>query len=88
MQNVLPYVGLSSLNLEYYDEWKETTIVQDLVRMLDNVLEYFIDNAPDTIIRAKYSAARERSIGPWRNGIPLITPKTWCCVGVRDSPVK
>jgi ribonucleoside-diphosphate reductase alpha chain len=54
---------LSSLNLEYYDEWKDTTIVRDLVRMLDNVLQYFIDEAPDTITRAKYSAMRERSIG-------------------------
>jgi ribonucleoside-diphosphate reductase alpha chain len=31
--------------------------------MLDNVLEYFITNAPDVIQRAKFSAARERSIG-------------------------
>jgi ribonucleoside-diphosphate reductase alpha chain len=31
--------------------------------MLDNVLQYFIDNAPDAIARAKYSATRERSIG-------------------------
>ena len=54
---------LSSLNLEYYDEWKDTNIVRDLVRMLDNVLEYFVHNAPDTIERAKFSAARERSIG-------------------------
>ena len=54
---------LSSLNLEYYDEWKDTTIVRDLIRMLDNVLEYFIQNAPDTISRAKYSAMRERSLG-------------------------
>ena len=45
---------LSSLNLEYYDEWKDTTIVRDIIRMLDNVLQYFIDNAPDTIERAKY----------------------------------
>jgi ribonucleoside-diphosphate reductase alpha chain len=54
---------LSSLNLEYYDEWKNTTIVEDLVTMLDNVLEYFIENAPDEISRAKYSAKQERSIG-------------------------
>ena len=54
---------LSSLNLEYYDEWKDTTIVEDLVTMLDNVLTYFIDNAPDVLSKAKYSAARERSIG-------------------------
>jgi ribonucleoside-diphosphate reductase alpha chain len=54
---------LSSLNLEYYDEWKNTTIVEDLITMLDNVLEYFIENAPDEISRAKYSASRERSVG-------------------------
>lgn len=54
---------LSSLNLEYYDEWKGTTIVEDLITMLDNVLEYFIENAPDDIARAKFSAERERSIG-------------------------
>ena len=54
---------LSSLNLEYYDDWKDTSIVKDLVRMLDNVLEYFIENAPDSLARAKYSASRERSIG-------------------------
>ena len=66
---------LSSLNLEYYDEWKDTTIVQDLVRMLDNVLEYFIDNAPDTIERAKYSAARERSIGLGAMGFHSLLQK-------------
>jgi len=54
---------LSSLNLEFYDEWKNTTIVEDLITMLDNVLEYFIENAPDEIARARYSAERERSIG-------------------------
>ena len=54
---------LSSLNLEYYDQWKDTSIVEDLITMLDNVLEYFIENAPDAISRAKYSAQRERSIG-------------------------
>lgn len=54
---------LSSLNLEYYDEWKDTNIVGDLVRMLDNVLQYFVENAPDSISRARYSAMRERSIG-------------------------
>jgi len=31
--------------------------------MLDNVIQYFIDNAPDVISRAKYSAMRERSVG-------------------------
>ena len=55
---------LSSLNLEYYDEWKNNKeFLSDIAEMLDNVLQYFIDNAPDSISRAKFSAARERSIG-------------------------
>jgi ribonucleoside-diphosphate reductase alpha chain len=55
---------LSSLNLETYDEWKDNELfLRDTAEMLDNVLQYFIDNAPDTIARAKYSASRERSIG-------------------------
>ena len=55
---------LSSLNLENYDEWKdEPLFLRDVAEMLDNVLQYFIDNAPDTVQRARYSAARERSIG-------------------------
>jgi ribonucleoside-diphosphate reductase alpha chain len=55
---------LSSINLEYYDEWKNNKMfLKDMAEMLDNVLQYFIDNAPDTISRAKYSATMERSIG-------------------------
>jgi ribonucleoside-diphosphate reductase alpha chain len=55
---------LSSLNLEYYDDWKNDSLfLKDVAEMLDNVLEFFITNAPDTISRAIYSASRERSIG-------------------------
>ena len=55
---------LSSLNLETYDEWKNNELfLKDVAEMLDNVLQYFIDNAPSSIARAKYSAERERSIG-------------------------
>jgi len=55
---------LSSLNLEYYDEWKhEPLFLRDVAEMLDNVLQYFIDNAPTTVERARFSAIRERSIG-------------------------
>jgi len=54
---------LSSLNLEKYDEWKDTTLVRDLIRFLDNVLQFFIDNAGDEISRARYSATQERSLG-------------------------
>jgi ribonucleoside-diphosphate reductase alpha chain len=55
---------LSSVNLEYYDEWKNDKLfLRDISEMLDNVLQYFIDNAPIHVKRAKYSASRERSIG-------------------------
>jgi len=37
--------------------------LRDVLEMLDNVLTYFIDNAPDTVSRAKFSAMRERSVG-------------------------
>jgi len=55
---------LSSLNLETYDAWKDhPTFLRDVAEMLDNVLQYFIDNAPDSVSRARYSATMERSIG-------------------------
>ena len=54
---------LSSVNLEKFDEWKDTTLIRDLVRFLDNVLQVFIDNAGDEISRARYSATQERSLG-------------------------
>lgn len=55
---------LSSLNLEYYDDWKNDKLfLKDVAEMLDNVLQYFIDTAPSYIKRARYSATRERSIG-------------------------
>ena len=55
---------LSSVNLEYYDAWsKNGLFLKDMAEMLDNVLQYFIDNAPDQVARAKFSATRERSIG-------------------------
>ena len=55
---------LSSVNIEYYDEWKNNKkFLRDVAEMLDNVLQVFIDNAPKQTKRAKYSAMRERSIG-------------------------
>lgn len=54
---------LSSLNLSKWDEWKDTNIVQDLIRMLDNVLDTFINHAPKELWKAINSAKRERSIG-------------------------
>ena len=55
---------LSSVNLEYFDEWsKDKSFLIDMLEMLDNVLQKFINEAPDSISRAKYSAIRERSVG-------------------------
>lgn len=55
---------LSSVNLEHYDAWsKNDMFLRDMAEMLDNVLQFFIDNAPDSVSRAKFSASRERSIG-------------------------
>ena len=54
---------LSSLNLEYFDEWKHTTIVEDLIEFLDDVLQYFINNAPSHLEKATFSAKAERSLG-------------------------
>ena len=54
---------LSSVNLEKWDEWRDTGMVQDLVRLLDNVLKFFIRNAPEELEKAKFSAYMERSIG-------------------------
>ncbi|WP_017931992.1 ribonucleoside-diphosphate reductase subunit alpha [Robiginitomaculum antarcticum] len=55
---------LSSVNAETYDEWKnEEGFIEDIMRFLDNVLQSFIDDAPDKMGDAVYSAARERSVG-------------------------
>lgn len=55
---------LSSLNLEHFDDWSQNEqFLQDVLEMLDNVLQKFIDDAPDFVSRAKYSAMRERSVG-------------------------
>jgi ribonucleoside-diphosphate reductase alpha chain len=55
---------LSSLNLEKWEEWNgDKTFIEDVMRFLDNVLQDYIDRAPDEMARAKYSAERERSVG-------------------------
>ena len=55
---------LSSVNLEYFDEWKDhPAFIPDLIRMLDNVLTKFIETAPHQLHKAVFSAQRERSIG-------------------------
>jgi ribonucleoside-diphosphate reductase alpha chain len=55
---------LSSLNLEYFEEFKDNReFIRDVMSFLDNVLQDFIETAPDSMARASYSAMRERSIG-------------------------
>ena len=55
---------LSSVNFETWDEWgADSRFIEDVLRMLDNVLQEFIDHAPSSMESAKYSAARERSVG-------------------------
>ncbi|MFC4254135.1 ribonucleoside-diphosphate reductase subunit alpha [Croceibacterium xixiisoli] len=55
---------LSSLNLEKWEEWNgDKRFIEDVMRFLDNVLQDYIDRAPEEMARARYSAMRERSVG-------------------------
>ncbi|MET1028220.1 MAG: ribonucleoside-diphosphate reductase subunit alpha [Dongiaceae bacterium] len=55
---------LASLNIETWDQWSEEPgVIEDVLRFLDNVLTTFIETAPDSMSRARYSAMRERSVG-------------------------
>lgn len=55
---------LSSLNADTFDEWRNDELfIEDVIRMLDNVLTFFIENAPPAASKAVYSAIMERSIG-------------------------
>jgi ribonucleoside-diphosphate reductase alpha chain len=87
---------LASLNLEMYDEWP-TTLVADLIEMLDNVIEYFINNAPDTIAKARYAAMRSRDLGlgamGWhgylmKNSIPFDSHGAIELTGIIFSSIK
>ena len=62
---------LSSVNVELFEDWKKTTMIRDLIRFLDNVLQFFIDNAPDEISRARYSATGEVT-WTWCNGMAFF----------------
>jgi ribonucleoside-diphosphate reductase alpha chain len=67
---------LSSLNLVYWDVWKDNAqFYHDVAEMLDNVLEYFIKKAPKTVKRAVYSAKRERAIGIGSLGFHALLQK-------------
>jgi ribonucleoside-diphosphate reductase alpha chain len=68
---------LSSLNLEMWDEWKDTGIVEDLIEFLDDVLQSFIDRckARDILHKARYSAEMERSLGLGTMGFHSLLQK-------------
>ncbi|MEC8210221.1 MAG: ribonucleoside-diphosphate reductase subunit alpha [Pseudomonadota bacterium] len=55
---------LSSVNVEKFEDWQDDpNFLPDVMRFLDNVLEDFIQRAPDSMAKAKYAAMRERSVG-------------------------
>jgi ribonucleoside-diphosphate reductase alpha chain len=55
---------LASVNAEHFLLWREDPkFVEDVMRFLDNVLQDFIDHAPDVMEKARYSAHRERAVG-------------------------
>lgn len=71
---------LSSVNLEKWDEWKDTPLVENLVKFLDNVIQWYIDHAPPELYKTVNSAKAERALGigamGWHNllmkrGIPF-----------------
>ena len=63
---------LSSSNLAKWEEWKDTNMIADLTRFLDNTIQYFIDNGNDELRRAIYSAKKERAIGIGAMGLHTL----------------
>ncbi len=60
---------LSSVNLEYFDEWSgNDDFIKDLITMLDNVIQHFIDNAIDTTELGDYNANFKRFKNHIRKG--------------------
>ena len=52
---------LSSVNLEHFDDWsKDDNFILDLITMLDNVIEHYIENAVDTSQLGGYNANYNR----------------------------
>lgn len=67
---------LSSVNLANYESWKDNPrFIEDILRFLDNVLDDFIERAPDEMARAKYAAMRERSVGLGAMGFHSLLQK-------------
>ena len=53
---------LSSVNLEKFDEWKDNKLfISDLITMLDNVIQHFIENIVDIEELGEYNANYKRN---------------------------
>ena len=80
---------LSSVNLEEYDQWADNPVfIDDIIRMLDNVLTYFIENAGPALNKATYSAARERSIGLGTMGLHAYFQRHGIAFGSLQAKLK
>ena len=76
---------LASLNLKYYDKWKGSSIVYDVLEMLDNVLIDFTNKAPSKLKDAVYSVHRERSVGLGVMGFHTLLQDKSLCMGTPQS---
>jgi ribonucleoside-diphosphate reductase alpha chain len=76
---------LSSLNLEYYDSWYNTSIVEDMVTFLDNVMSVFIEKCPDDLSKARFSAYKERALGLGAMGYHSYLQKNNLPFGSKES---
>lgn len=54
---------LASPNAYYFEEWRDTPMIRDLVRYLDNVLTYTYNKLPDALWRIKRGIEMMRDIG-------------------------
>ena len=69
---------LSSVNLEQFDKWsKDEMFISDLITMLDNILQHFIDNAVDTSQLGEYNANYKRFKNYVREGKEGFTKATY-----------
>ena len=69
---------LSSVNLEHFDKWsKDEMFISDLITMLDNILQHFIDNAVDTSQLGEYNANYKRFKNYVREGKEGFTKATY-----------
>jgi ribonucleoside-diphosphate reductase alpha chain len=74
---------LSSVNLEHFDDWsKDDNFIQDLITMLDNVLQHYIDNAIDTTQLGEYSANFKRFQKYVKEGKEGFTKSAYSAVSV------